>query len=78
MDHPASALTSSVATEPRRATDRLDVRSAESRERCYVGQVSVNLWGLDAIKTKGETVATVLELVGAEAVKARKQKPFFP
>jgi len=27
--------------------------------------VSVNLWGLDAIKTKGESVGIVLELVGA-------------
>jgi magnesium chelatase subunit H len=31
--------------------------------------VSVNLWGLDAIKTKGESVAIVLALVGARVVK---------
>lgn len=31
--------------------------------------VAVNLWGLDAIKTKGESVAMVLHLVGARPVK---------
>jgi magnesium chelatase subunit H len=31
--------------------------------------VSVNLWGLDAIKTKGESVGIVLELVGARSIK---------
>ncbi|XRB01360.1 magnesium-chelatase subunit ChlH [Pycnococcus provasolii] len=34
----------------------------------YPETVSVNLWGLDAIKTKGESVAVALELVGARAV----------
>ena len=29
----------------------------------------MNLWGLDAIKTKGESVGIVLELVGARSVK---------
>lgn len=31
--------------------------------------VAVNLWGLDAIKTKGESVAIVLHLVGARPVR---------
>ena len=31
--------------------------------------VAVNLWGLDAIKTKGESVAIVLNLVGARPVR---------
>jgi len=31
--------------------------------------VSVNLWGLDAIKTRGESVAMVLHFVGARVVK---------
>ena len=31
--------------------------------------VQVNLWGLDAIKTKGESVAIVLHLVGARPVR---------
>ena len=35
----------------------------------YPETVSVNLWGLDAIKTKGESVGIVLELVGARSVK---------
>jgi len=35
----------------------------------YPETVSVALWGLDAIKTKGESVAIVLALVGARPVK---------
>ena len=31
--------------------------------------VAVNLWGLDSIKTKGESVAIVLRMVGAAPVK---------
>lgn len=33
------------------------------------GTVSVNLWGLDAIKTKGESVAIVLTMVGARPLR---------
>jgi magnesium chelatase subunit H len=35
----------------------------------YPETVAVTLWGLDAIKTRGESVAIVLALVGAEPVK---------
>lgn len=35
----------------------------------YPETVAVNLWGLDAIKTRGESVAIVLSLVGARPVK---------
>jgi magnesium chelatase subunit H len=35
----------------------------------YPETVSVNLWGLDAIKTKGESVAIATWLVGARPVK---------
>ena len=35
----------------------------------YPETVAVLLWGLDAIKTKGESLGILLELVGAEAVK---------
>ncbi|MBK1986319.1 magnesium chelatase subunit H [Sphaerospermopsis aphanizomenoides BCCUSP55] len=35
----------------------------------YPETVAVLLWGLDAIKTKGESLAILLELVGAEPVK---------
>ncbi len=31
--------------------------------------IAVTLWGLDAIKTRGESVAIVLALVGAKPVK---------
>ncbi|KAL0032609.1 hypothetical protein WJX77_010520 [Trebouxia sp. C0004] len=35
----------------------------------YPQTVAVNLWGLDAIKTKGESVAIVLYLVGAQPLR---------
>jgi magnesium chelatase subunit H len=35
----------------------------------YPETVAVTLWGLDAIKTRGESVAIVLALVGARPVK---------
>jgi magnesium chelatase subunit H len=35
----------------------------------YPETVSVNLWGLDTIKTKGESIGIVLGLVGAEPVR---------
>jgi magnesium chelatase subunit H len=35
----------------------------------YPETVAVLLWGLDVIKTKGESLGIILELVGAEAVK---------
>lgn len=35
----------------------------------YPGTVAVTLWGLDTIKTKGESVAILLALVGAEPVR---------
>ncbi|MEL6166876.1 MAG: cobaltochelatase subunit CobN, partial [Cyanobacteria bacterium J06628_3] len=35
----------------------------------YPETVAVMLWGLDAIKTKGESLGILLELVGAEPVK---------
>lgn len=35
----------------------------------YPETVAVMLWGLDAIKTKGESLGIILELVGAEPVK---------
>lgn len=41
----------------------------EANDRQYPETVAVTLWGLDAIKTKGESVAIVLALVGAAPVK---------
>jgi magnesium chelatase subunit H len=42
---------------------------AASEEGRYPETVAVNLWGLDAIKTRGESVAIVLSLVGAKPIK---------
>ncbi|WP_373478508.1 magnesium chelatase subunit H [Geminocystis sp.] len=36
---------------------------------CYPETIAVMLWGLDAIKTKGESIGILLELVGAQPVK---------
>jgi magnesium chelatase subunit H len=38
-------------------------------DQTYPETVAVMLWGLDAIKTKGESLGIILELVGAEPVK---------
>jgi len=40
-----------------------------SENKKYPETVAVLLWGLDAIKTKGESLGILLELVGAEPVK---------
>lgn len=39
------------------------------REKAILFYLQVNLWGLDAIKTKGESVAIVLYLVGARPLR---------
>jgi len=41
----------------------------EANSGAYPETVAINLWGLDAIKTKGESVAMVLHMVGAVPVK---------
>lgn len=41
----------------------------EANSGAFPETISVNLWGLDAIKTKGESVALALHLVGARPVK---------
>jgi len=46
-------------------------RHRQENEGRYPETVSVNLWGLDAIKTKGESVAIVLALLGARSIKEK-------
>lgn len=46
----------------------LEAHQAQNAGR-FPETVAVNLWGLDAIKTKGESVAIVLHMVGARPVK---------
>ncbi|GBF96914.1 protoporphyrin IX magnesium chelatase [Raphidocelis subcapitata] len=41
----------------------------EANGGAYPETVAINLWGLDSIKTKGESVAMVLHMVGAVPVK---------
>ena len=41
----------------------------EANDGSYPETIAVTMWGLDAIKTRGESVAIALALVGAEPVK---------
>jgi magnesium chelatase subunit H len=52
-----------------RIAQKLLEQHRASNDGAFPETVSVNLWGLDAIKTKGESVGIVLELVGARAIK---------
>lgn len=66
---PASILTAALARGAAAAEGVLAAHLAASPERAWPETVSVNLWGLDAIKTKGESVGLLLSLVGATPVR---------
>jgi magnesium chelatase subunit H len=51
------------------AAEEIIRQHRESNAGFYPETVAVSLWGLDAIKTRGESVAIVLALVGAKPVK---------
>ena len=50
------------------AADKIIAQHRSQNDDAYPETVAVNLWGLDAIKTKGESVAIVLQLGGARTV----------
>ena len=50
------------------AADAILAAHRAANDGAWPETVAVNLWGLDAIKTRGESVATVLRLVGAAPV----------
>ena len=52
-----------------KAAEEILRQHREANDGSYPETVAVSLWGLDAIKTRGESVAIVLALVGAEPVK---------
>jgi magnesium chelatase subunit H len=52
-----------------RAAAEIIKQHQATNEGKYPETVAVTLWGLDAIKTRGESVAIVLALVGAKPVK---------
>ena len=58
-----------AADRGKRIAQAIMKQHMEDNSGQYPETVSVNLWGLDAIKTKGESVGIVLELIGARAVK---------
>ena len=58
-----------AADRGKRIAQAIMKQHMEDNSGQYPETVSVNLWGLDAIKTKGESVGIVLERIGARAVK---------
>jgi magnesium chelatase subunit H len=59
-----SALTRGAA-----AAEAILIQHRAANDGAWPETVAVNLWGLDAIKTKGESVAMALHFVGARPVK---------
>ncbi len=53
----------------KKAAQEILRQHVEANGGAYPETVAVTLWGLDAIKTRGESVAIVLALVGAKPVK---------
>ncbi|MEM8612893.1 MAG: cobaltochelatase subunit CobN, partial [Cyanobacteria bacterium P01_H01_bin.105] len=62
-------MPSPAAYERGRAIGRKLIAQSLKDSGEYPETVAVMLWGLDAIKTKGESLGILLELVGAEPVK---------
>lgn len=62
-------MPSPAAYERGREIARKIIDQHLKEHRTYPETVAVMLWGLDAIKTKGESLGILLELVGAEPVK---------
>jgi len=53
----------------KRAAEEIIRQHREANNGDYPETVAVTLWGLDSIKTRGESVAIALALVGAEPIK---------
>ena len=62
-------MPSPAAYERGREIARKLIAQHQAEEGDYPETVAVMLWGLDAIKTRGESLGILLELVGAEPVK---------
>jgi magnesium chelatase subunit H len=62
-------MPSPAAYERGREIARKIINQHLQEQGTYPETVAVMLWGLDAIKTKGESLGILLELVGAEPVK---------
>jgi magnesium chelatase subunit H len=62
-------MPSPAAYERGRAIARQILAQHQQQHGTYPETVAVMLWGLDAIKTKGESIGILLELVGAEPIK---------
>jgi magnesium chelatase subunit H len=60
---------SSALTRGAAAAEAILIQHRAANDGAWPETVAVNLWGLDAIKTKGECVAMALHFVGARPVK---------
>lgn len=60
-----------------KAAEEIIRQHRESNGGSFPETVAVSLWGLDAIKTRGESVAIVLALVGAKPVKVSRRRASF-
>jgi magnesium chelatase subunit H len=56
-----------------KAAEEIIRQHREANGGSYPETIAVSLWGLDAIKTRGESVAIVLALVGAKPVKVSRK-----
>jgi magnesium chelatase subunit H len=59
----------SASVRGTKAANEIIRQHREANDGRYPETVAVNVWGLDAIKTRGESVAIVLALVGAVPVR---------
>jgi magnesium chelatase subunit H len=62
-------MPSPAAYERGRAIARQLIAQHQQEHHTYPETIAVMLWGLDTIKTKGESIGILLELVGAEPIK---------
>ena len=72
QDIPSGSLFDETHTDGHNQGDKVHNQDLDLQNRVlgpYPQTVAVTLWGLDTIKTKGESVAILLALVGAEPVR---------
>jgi magnesium chelatase subunit H len=62
-------MPSPAAYERGRSIAKTIIAQHQQEHGSYPETIAVMLWGLDAIKTKGESLGILLELVGAEPIK---------
>lgn len=72
-----STLRSGALARGQEAALKILDQHQQSNAGQFPETVAVTLWGLDAIKTRGESVAILLALVGAKPILEGTGWPFF-